>query len=451
MNLLAAFRTRFARNAATLQVAGVLNAGSSFVSSIVLAHVLGAGEQGRFVLGLSLYSLLFFLANMGVSQATVNQVAAAAARGLEEKCVQWLAFLLKTYLILSVLLMTAGWFLMPVIGNWIDAEPELARFAWFLTLTPLLETPRVVCHAAFQGTRRMLALAKCENGQELVRLFLVVVGALLTRDYRGPIVGTILTSAFGSVIALDFYRRAGRDGEGYPLPGWREIIGRMPAIPMRQGLRLGIRIGVMRQVDALTLQVLPPLVLKWAMGAGGESYVAWFRIAQRIIALPMLLMQGVSRTALPALSELAGMRDMGRFRRTFRNVTLISGTLIASGILVGLPFIHLAVGWFYPADYVEPVWTFVLIMAVGMVLSSYAVAVDSFYIVTDNLRLGIVIALAAAVTMIPAMLLLARYFPPWGAGWAYSMVYSWVLVHYAVIIWYFRTHAKFAGAGTESG
>ena len=449
MNLVGAFRSRFARNAATLQVAGVLSAGSNLASSIALAHILGAVEQGRFVVGLSLYSLLFLVANMGISQATVSQVASAAARGLADKCAQWLAFQLKTYLILSALLMSVGWFLIPAIGNWIGADPELARFAWLLTLTPLLETPRVVSHIAFQGTRRMLPLARSESGQELVRLFLVVVGAILTRDFRGPIIGTLTASAFGSLIALDFYRRESREDGGYPLPSWRKIFGHVGDIPMRQGLRLGVRIGVMRQVDALSLQVLPSLILQWAMGAGGESYVAWFRIAQRIIALPMVLMQGVSRTALPALSELAGLRDMDRFRSTFRKVTLISGTLVASGLLLGLPFIRLVVGWFYPADYVEPVWTFVLIMSIGMILNSYAVAVDSFYIVTDQLRLGIAVSLAAAVTMIPATVLLASNYPPWGVGWAYSLTYSWVLVHYSFIFWYFRTHKRFAGGGAR--
>ena len=71
-------KSRFAKDAVTLQLGALLNSGSNLFASLVLAHLLGARMQGVYVVALSLYALLFFLLNLGVQQGTVSQVAKAA-------------------------------------------------------------------------------------------------------------------------------------------------------------------------------------------------------------------------------------------------------------------------------------------------------------------------------------------------------------------------------------
>jgi hypothetical protein len=47
----------------------------------------------------------------------------------------------------------------------LDSRREIGLWAAWMSLSPLLEMPRVVACAGMQGMRRMLPLALTENGQ----------------------------------------------------------------------------------------------------------------------------------------------------------------------------------------------------------------------------------------------------------------------------------------------
>jgi len=185
LRILRLLRSKFARDAATLQVGALINTASNLCSSMVLAHLLGAHHQGEFMVALALYSLFTIAVNLGLTHTTVNQLASASVRGRDEKVAAWLAFLVKAYGGIGLLLVPAGYFLLPALAEWLYGDRQLGVWAWWLTVIPVVELPRVVCCAAFQGTRRMLPLAQTENGQEVVRMFLVIVGAALTGSSSG--------------------------------------------------------------------------------------------------------------------------------------------------------------------------------------------------------------------------------------------------------------------------
>ena len=225
----------------------------------------------------------------------------------------------------------------------------------------------VVAAVAFQGTRRMLALAQVENAQELVRLFLVVLGAAITGSPEGAVIGTLVSSAIGSLLAVELYRAARHDG-GYPLPGVMEIARAAPEIPILRGLRLGIRVGVLKNTNAMVLSIIPRLIIG---GVAGLSWVAYFHIAHRILSIPTMFMLGVSRTTLPALGELAGKRDMEGFRRLFTRATLLTGGILSAAILVSLPLVRPLTALLFPPDYPTPVFHFTWILALGYIPFAY--------------------------------------------------------------------------------
>ena len=436
-------RSRFAKDAVTLQAGVVLNSGSNLIASLLLAHLLGARMQGVYVVALSLYALLFFLINLGVQQGTVSQVAKAAGDERVDKVGDWLAFLFKAYVMIGSILALLGWFVLPHMIHWWEdwgrgslAVPSstLARWAWWLTFIPLIDTPRVVAVAAFQGTRRMVSLVQLETTTELVRAFLVIVGALVTNSAEGAVIGTVAAYGVGSFLAFERYLHARNDG-GLALPSLRQLLAALPHVSMARGMWLGIKIGVLRQADALSMTILPPLIIQTF---GSSAWVAYFRVAQSIMVLPFRMMQGLSRTALPAFSQLAGAKDMVRFRLAFRRVTFAGGGLITSGILLCLPMVPILVHAFYPADYAGPVWSLASILSIGFILASFMVALDSFYIVTQELKMGIVIMLVGMVVTLPITILLCWRFPETGIAWGMVVAMSWGLVHYLFVFVYFR-------------
>jgi O-antigen/teichoic acid export membrane protein len=298
-----------------------------------------------------------------------------------------------------------------------------------------------VVFVALQGTRRMLALAHLDNAQELVRVFLVVLGAMITGSAKGAVLGEIASRVFSSIIAVAIYSRARQDG-GPPLPSLREVLRHIPEIPLRQGAHLAFRVGILKNASSLFLNVFPRLLI--GITADMKA-VGYFHVAQRIMGLPLMLMQGVSRTILPALSEMAGLKDLTQFRRLYTRTSLLAGGLISAGILLSLPLIPPLMRVFYPSDFERPVFIYAAIMTLGYIPLSFAVGLESFYIVTDKLRVSLSLSLLGCIVTIPANFLLIRALPVTGAVWGLSFYMSWVLVHFVYVAYYFRREARREG------
>lgn len=439
MPILPLLRHKFLRDTATLQIGSVLNAIGSFLSAVALAHLLGAHEQGRFYVAISLYSLVWLLLlGQGLVGATVSQVAAASVRGLVPKTAAWLAFLAKAHVLLGLVLLGLGGLLFPLLADrFLDDPHGPGWWAWWLALTPLLELPRVVVCAALQGTRRMLPLAQIENAHEFARVLLVVVGALVTNSAAGAILGTLAASVIGSIVGIELYRSARRETpEG--LPSLRDIARQVRGVPLAHGFPLGIKLGLVRSIDALATRVLPTLILK---GVGGSNeWVAYLRIAQSIMNVPLLFMQGISRTALPVLSEHAGLRDVERFRRAFAKAVLYSGAFISAGILIALPLVPWIVGAMFPDSYQDPIWTICLILLPGLLILSFSIANDTFYLVTDTLKAGVILCTVGLFVNAGVVAVCAWLDPTTGVAWGISFTLATSTMHYVYAFLWFRRH-----------
>jgi len=424
-------RSRFFRDTATLQVAGMVNQVSQFASTVVLAFLLGARGQGLFVTAITLQGLLHFLINTGVVPATVSQIAAAHVRGNHDKTAGWIAFLAKSTLVFGLAVLVIAWFVLPWFGEQFYSSREVGTWALWLCLEPIFDLPRTVAAAAFQGTRRMRALAQVESADEVVRFFLVVVGAVITGSPAGAVLGMVVASVFGSILAVELYAAARHDG-GPPLPGPREILARMKEVPLWRGMRLGIRVGLLKNGTALFLTIFPRLIIGKVVGL---EYVSYFHIAQRILTIPTMPMLGVSRTSLPALAELAGKKDWFGFRRLFTRITLITGALIAVTMALMIAFIPWLAGHVFPTDYVRPVFTYAWILAIGYVPYAFGAAIDSVYIAANQVKAWLWLTVVGAAITIPTNVWLILNVPYTGVAWGLALYQSWVLVHLGYIYW----------------
>jgi len=430
---------KFLRDTLTLQTSSLFNALSNLASTACLAHLLGAKVQGQYYVAVSLYALLFFLLNQALYSATISQVAAASARGLHEKVAAWLGYLLKAYVLVGVLLVALGLLFLPWFARRIvHADLETAQLAFWLTLTPFCELPRVVACAALQGTRRMVPLARIENGTELLRLFCVCLGALVTGSALGPVLGSLAAALLSSVIAIGVYGRVRVGVAG--LPGWRAILGHARDVPLKLGLPLGIKLGLLRSIDAVGTQALPILILQHVSGSTEAG--TYLRIAQRLLSVPLLLMQGVSRNLLPVFSEIAGLKDMARFRMLFARTSLASGSLISLGVLCALPLVPWGVALFFPADYHVPVARMALILVPGFILMSFSIANDTFYLVTNRLRMGILLSTLALLLSACVMWYVAWLDRFYGVAWGLSFFYATTALHYFYQFCWFRQHRR---------
>lgn len=429
-------RSRFARDAAVLQVAAGLTAAGNLISTIALAFLLGAETQGTYYLATAVYSLFYLVANVGLQTVTVSHVARAMAAGDRNGIVAWLGFLFKAGAGLGALLLGVAVVALPPITDHFYADPRIGVWAVWLCATPLLELPRMVAAAAFQGTRRMLDLAQLENFVEVGRVFLLISGILIIGGAEGAVLGSLAASVLGSILALLMYVRVRRELMADPnvkavLPGPRELLRGTRMISLRDGLPQGIQVGFMRNLDALALDVVPMLLMGHY---GTKSQVAYFRIAQRFLRTPLMLLQGISRTAVPALSELAKAADPTRFRKLFYRATVGGGVLVGSGIVIALPLIPYVCRYTLPHEYWAGVTRFAWLLAFGYLVTSFSAALESFYIAAHRVKAALRIGVFIGGPLILSMLVGGELLGADGVAIGCALTLSIGVAHH-VYIW----------------
>jgi O-antigen/teichoic acid export membrane protein len=429
------FKNKFLRDTAALQAGSLFNALGHLTTAIVLPHLLGARGQGEFYVAMALYSALALILNQGIVAATVSQVAAAAARERWTKVASWMAYLVKAYFLLGLAIAAVGWLVLPTVARDIlGSQAQIGTWAAILCLTPVLELPKVVAVAGLQGMRRMLPIARIENGQEAIRVFLVILGALLTGDAGGAVAGTLVASAAGSLMALDLYRRERRRSD-VPLPSMGSILREVPRTPLRSGMRLGLKLGFVRVLNVYGQQILPTLFLE---RFGTTEWVAYLRIAQRVMNIPLMLGQGISRTVLPWFSEIAGQKDLFRMRRAYFRTSLFSGCIISGALALLLPLVPWLLDRLFPIDYHDPIWRICLILVPGFVAMSFSVANDTFYLVTNTLKVAIIICIISTVVGSAMIGVCAWINPTTGVAWGLSFAMSWSAIHLVYAAFWFR-------------
>jgi O-antigen/teichoic acid export membrane protein len=410
--------SKFLRDTTSLQLAGLLSSVLQIASVILVAFLLGSEGQGLFVSAGVLHAFGHCLLNVGVGQTAASQISANSARGREGKIATWIAFLLKVQLMFATWIIVVGFLFFPWLGENLLESEQIGIWASWFCIGSLLDVPRDVVRIALQGTRRMRSLGRVENGQELVRFFLIASGALIAGGPEGAVIGSLIASAFGSLLALEIYRSASReDGaekNGATLPRLWEVLRQMPATPIRKGLRQGVRIAAFKNLHTMIFLVLPKLTVQ---ALAGSSWVAYYHVAQRLTSLPQILSIAVSRNSLPAMGEMAGKRDSAGFRKMFATTTLGSGLAITSAVWTLVLLVPFVIDKAFAPDYLQPVMQLAVVLAIGESASGFAVCLEAFFISANRLRALFLFSLLGFATAIPLAVWLIANVEYTGAAW----------------------------------
>ncbi|MEO0652873.1 MAG: hypothetical protein AAFZ65_19520, partial [Planctomycetota bacterium] len=157
----------------------------------------------------------------------------------------------------------------------------------------------------------------------------------------------------------------------------------------------------------------------------------------------LMLLQGISRTTIPALSQMAGRKDAEGFKRAWFRVTAISGAICVGGMALVilarplLPRFLALVG--LPETYHEPVSQNIPILAIGAGIVGFSAASEAFYVVADRLRAAIAIAGIMMWPSIGLTYLFAYRIPETGAAWGVTFTYSVAAMHVTYAYFYFRS------------
>ena len=431
------------RESSTLQVASLFTAFSNLAGSVVLARVLGGAELGVFYLAVSVYALVWSLLNLGLAPVATMKVAGAVRSG-DRECLRseiGLYMRLSGVLALVALVLAGSSYFLPTDSlalRIFDLDgPRIFALAALLGIAPLFETPRNLCVAGLLGERRMVPLARVEVGQELCRVGFVCAGAVVTGSALGAVLGQIAGNVCGCLLSIDAFERERRRTDSMLPSLWGSL--RSDTARPWPAIKEGAKVGLVRNVDQLGVQTIPSLLL----GAlGDKQWVAYLRIAQRFGGMLRLLMLGINRTALPALSQLAHVKDLAGLRRTYWRSSVLSGAIVTLGLVAALPVLPFVIEGLYTNEFHGPVFTLVLLLSPGIAITSFSVANDVFYLVTQQMRVAIALSLLGFFYSVVVVALCVVWWPTTGAAIGLSAACLWALVHMGYAGRWLHTHGN---------
>lgn len=440
--------SRFARDAVFLQIAAFVNLGTGLFTSWVLFRVLGVFGYGRYVEALNLRDLLLFLGNVGFAQLVVARASEAMGRLDEAGVARWIAFFVKAFGAFSAILCLLGFVLGPLLGVLILSDAETGLWAAVLGLSGPLTVPFYAAQCALQSTRRMRLLAEMENLKEITRAHLIICATIATVDLRGAVLAEVVGNLASAIFAFHVYAKARRD-PGMALPSVRQILAATHTIgwgEVLQHARKGAVLSINKNFQALIPTVLPRLILGHF---ASPREVGYLTLAQNLMKLPLIGLQGVSRTLMPTLGQLRGAGQIDRLRSFLRKMMLISGGIVSLGSAAWWLFLT----WFMPLFYGDasrPALPLLPWLWIAMAIAGFAVGVEAFFIVLDRLHIAIRISLIfVALSVVPGLWMIDRYHAD-GAAAYIALVHGSAATSIAYVLWFlYRSGASAPDAAPQ--
>jgi len=393
---------KFVRDTLVLQVGDTLNLGVAFLTSVLLARLLGPSGYGVYALVFSLFGALTFAGDLGLAPATVTQLAEALARGERAAAAEFCGYFVKLSAVLGLAFIVVGLALGPPLAGWLYGRSLIGLLAGLLMADQLLGLPRNLVRVAFQSARRMSWLSAFEVGRGLVRLGLVALFLILGLGVGGVVLAELIAAALASLAAWPLFNRL-REAEAGAMPSWAETWDQARRVPLRKHFAFGFKIVLDRNVVRV-LEVVPFLILgRYAPAAE----VGFLRLAWGAINLPLNLLTAIANNLAARLPQLRGLGDWAGLWRVFFRTSLAGGILSLAGVGLFALLAPWLIRVIYGAQFL-PALPFVYILALGAALSGFFAGVGALY--RTLYRVGLLVAanLIQLALYLPACYLLVK-------------------------------------------
>lgn len=429
---------RVVREAFVLQIGMVVQMATYLFTSVVLARGLGPHDFGLYTLALTMYSVVFFLANMGVTTASVAQYSKACARGDHEAKVQALASFLKVFGLMSLAILSLG-AILPWCAGQFYKDHSIGWLAWMLCLYAPIEMLNGFMLVVLQGGRRMVDFVMFDNTCGIVRLVVFIFAFLLFARLDGVVIAYLLSGLTYVPMAVLMLRAVRREaGPEVSPPPLREILAAIPGAPVREVFASGSMLGVVKNSG----QMVRSFALLFGGNVAPPTELGHFRVAFYYTWAVQQLLNGVNRSLLPAFGfRVAGKAvEPRRFGRELFKVALASGGMFIAITAVAAAVAHIAIPVLYGEQYRDSV-DLVYILCVGHLALGFLLAVDPFYIYSGQITAFARRNLVIYGLLIPFAYLFIKFQGIVGLCWFMGFAAFVQLVHFGYMLAWFRGHA----------
>jgi O-antigen/teichoic acid export membrane protein len=431
---------KFVRDALALQVSKLFSVGISFVSSVVIARLMGPSAYGEWALVASFVAIWQSFNLTGIGPSTVTRLSAAVGAQDADESLNLMAFYIKiaalwgitcfTFLALfgtplasrlyshEVTLLSLP--LLPV--TFTIPEPLIGTLAAIYTLVLIPDAIYNLVVIALQSRRSMRIAAVLEN-VNLIMLAVCVVAALIINPTAiGMLAGRLIYSYTTAFLSLWLYRRERTTGI-LPYPAFNAIIARARTVPIRPYWRFGFAIALDKNISNFFVQM--PLQLVGILA--GKEAAGYLQLAFRAMQLPNTLTSAIFDNMQTVVPQAIGRRDYANLWGNFNRVIGVLavgavgfyGLLVILILMIGAP----VAAFLYGNDWL-PAVPLLPVLAVYGAVTMVGGVFGPLYRALRLMRAAILVKIVALIIGIVVAIVLIQQMNALGGAWTVSITFT---------------------------
>ncbi|MEP7290364.1 MAG: oligosaccharide flippase family protein [Chloroflexota bacterium] len=395
---------KFVQDTLVLQAGKVSLIGLSFISLLLISHLVGPKAYGDFALAQSLLVIWQTLDFTGIGTSTSTLLAIAIGGRDDGAILDLMAFYVKVSvavnLAITLLIVLLGGF---VASRLYNGSSQIGIFAAWLSFAAVADGLYGLVIVALQSRRSMRALALMQNANQLALTILMIGAVIVSPTPEGLVAGRVLYSYSTLALAFFVYTRQRTQGQ-VSYPPLRAIFSRARTVSPRLYWRFGVANAVDKNLAELFIQLPIQLVGIFA----GARAVGYLNLALNGITQAGVFTSAVFDNMKAVVPQAVGRRDYAGLRRNFTRVLLVlavGGVIFYSALaLLAPPLIPLVLGsrWL-PA--IPPLVALALYGAVTTVGGNFGPLYRAFGLMR---RIIVIKAVALALVLPAGIILLQR-------------------------------------------
>lgn len=453
----AAFQKKFVRDTVMLQAASLVQSGTYLITSLITTRMLSKVEFGSWTTSRELYTVLFFVANLGLANAAVSRYSKAKGTGDGKASVLALAALLKLGCFMATAVVLMGWLLAPELGSYYYADRSVGVVAGILCLATVGEVLRSLTLAICNGTRQMRTYAAFDVTTNILRVGLVTVALFISPTPTSAAWAFVAHASLSGGAGLYLYRRARRLPADLAPPRFRTVLAAIPRAPLSSFFGLSFLLALSKSlstvVPRLGMLFIPAVAVAQHMGEEGMEGNAAYKVGSVLTMVLGGAIGAIGTNILPTLGLKIGQSDVPieKMGGILRRLSLTAGGLSIGATLLSVPVAWLVITYGYGAPYAES-FEIYLLLASGYLFAGFGVIVEPFYIYTGRMKHCVVQNLIYASLLTAGIYMATTTWGPAGAAAAAGLGQAVVLFHLVYIYIYFhRSSARLEGTGGGGG
>ncbi len=408
-------RTKTIRHSAINFSGTLINGFLGVFFYIVMARFLGPEKYGVFSIAILSLTLISDIGNVGVDTGIIRFVGEYATKDFK-KALSFLKLAFETKVVISLLIITLGWFLVPFITLTVFKKPELIlplRIALFGCSSILLFSFIINGFTAFQNYLVSNLLSIGSNAFRLGLIFIFFVVGLLSVNssliiysvspFVGFLVGILLIPNFfgakpeGNIktIFLDYNK-------------WVALFAAIAALSSRLDSFISARFLTLNEVGIYSVAV----------------------------SLSGIVPQIVYALGTVVAPKLASFDTKAKLINYFKKLQLFVFGLCIAGLILGIPLAYFVIPHFYGIGYIQSIKPFIiLLIAQAIFLFSVPIHMTIIYYFSYPKLFAIVETFHTIFIFIASWLLVGKF---GYMGAAYAVLFGNIFNFVVPAIWVAR-------------